>query len=557
MIRLGLLLASVLLLQSQRASIEGMVRNSSTRAPLATVSVELTWIEGERVVSRTTTTTENGRFSFRDLPPGIGYELVARGTGLRTTAYGQRDTREPWKAISLGPGERRTDVFIDVQTLTQIVGKVLDGSGKPLPGASVVAMKPVYVQGRRELARAAGTAADIRGEYRIYGLPNGIYYIRATPQNETSIQQLFTNPGLADRLAANAGRTTASRDPEGYPSVFYPGVPIDTATPLIVGDGALLYGIDITIKKIRTSRLRGTVIEDSTARRISAPAEIALFPFDGSPDSNWSRFFSTKDGSFDFRAVQPGKYFLNAAVPGTDHALAGRRIVEIREAESATMDIRVLPASDIAGTIHVEGSLGSAADFPSVVLNLTPDWLGPTDATVARAPLAFPSVSARVMPDGTFKLSNVVPWDYRLSIPHLAGTYLKSVHYGPTDVLAGSFNVPGGQDHSLEVVLGTDYGSLDGRVLSDKPENAAGALVVLIPEKRNRRDLYVATLSSASGRFKVQDLTPGRYRAFAWKGVPEGAWMDPDFVSLYEDRGVVVEIGGGASEYVEVKAIVE
>jgi hypothetical protein len=47
MLRLGMLLASMLLWQSQRASIEGTVRNSSTNAPLATVSVELTWVEVE------------------------------------------------------------------------------------------------------------------------------------------------------------------------------------------------------------------------------------------------------------------------------------------------------------------------------------------------------------------------------------------------------------------------------------------------------------------------------------------------------------------------------
>jgi hypothetical protein len=557
MLRLGMLLASMLLWQSQRASIEGTVRNSSTNAPLATVSVELTWVDGERVVSRTATTGENGQFSFRDLPPGPGYELVVRGTGLRATAYGQRDTREPWKPITLAPGEHRTDISINVQTLTQIVGKVSDGTGKPLAGAIVIALKPVYVKGRRELSRAGTTAASLQGEYRLYGLPAGLYYLRVSPQNETSIQQLFTNPGLADRLATNAGRTTASKEPEGFPSLFYPGVAIDAATPIVLQDGQMLNGMNITVKRIRTSRVRGTVLEDSTSRRISAPAEIALFPFGSSPDSNWSRFFSSRDGTFDFRAVQPGKYFLNATLSGTERVLAGRRVVDIREGDNATLDVRVSPAVDIPGRFHVEGRAAGEADFPSISLILTPSWPGPTDATLARAPITLPSFSARAMPDGTFKLANVIPWDYQLVVPHIPGTYLKSARLGSTDVLENNFHVEGRPEQTLEIVLGTDYGSLDGRVLSENAQNAAAARVVLIPASRQRKDLYVSTFSSESGRFRMPDLPPGRYRAFAWKNPPDGAWMDPDFVDLYEKRGVAVEIAGGASEYVELQAIAE
>ena len=71
-------------------------------------------------------------------------------------------------------------------------------------------------------------------------------------------------------------------------------------------------------------------------------------------DSNWSRFYTSRDGTFDFRAVQPGMYFLNAAVPGADRVLAGRRIVEIREGDNAMVDVRVSPASDIVGHFLVE-----------------------------------------------------------------------------------------------------------------------------------------------------------------------------------------------------------
>ena len=84
-------------------------------------------------------------------------------------------------------------------------------------------MKPVYVEGRRELQRAGGAAANLQGEYRLFGLPAGRYYIRVSPQNETSVESFFTNPALSDRLAANAGRASIPREPEGYPTVSLSG----------------------------------------------------------------------------------------------------------------------------------------------------------------------------------------------------------------------------------------------------------------------------------------------------------------------------------------------
>ena len=130
MMRLAILLATLLLPQTQRASIEGSVVYLPSGTPAVAASVELTVIEGARVVSRTAVTGRNGQFSFRDLPPGTGYQLVATGTGFRATAYGQRDSRGPWTPLTLAAGQRLTDVQITVQPVAQVGGRVLDRSGK-------------------------------------------------------------------------------------------------------------------------------------------------------------------------------------------------------------------------------------------------------------------------------------------------------------------------------------------------------------------------------------------------------------------------------------------
>jgi len=56
--------------------------------------------------------------------------------------------------------------------------------------------------------------------------------------------------------------------------------------------------------KSGTSRVRGTVTNNGTGKRVSA-VQVSLLPIGSSPDSNWSRFFESKDGTFDLRTVLP------------------------------------------------------------------------------------------------------------------------------------------------------------------------------------------------------------------------------------------------------------
>jgi hypothetical protein len=75
----------------------------------------------------------------------------------------------------------------------------------------------------------------------------------------------------------------------------------------------------------------------------------------------------------------------------------------------------------------------------------------------------------------------------------------------------------------------------------------------VIPDDRNRQDRYLAVRVSTSGRFQIQGIAPGKYKVFAWKEAPPGAWYDPDFLRKYEDRAVAVEIEPGVGDYLEMK----
>ena len=552
MARLSILLAALLLQsnadQNPRGSIEGLVVQESTDKPIARASVELTVVEGARVISRTATSGDDGRFSFTDLPSGEGYQIVVSAPGLRPTAYGQERPYGPWTPITLAPGQHLTDIRIAAHAVTLIGGKVLDSAGQPAIGASVVAMKPAHTNKRRELQQTASTVTNLRGEYRFTNLPPGPYYIRVSPRNEGASGNLFTNPALDDRNVI-AGRTSVKKETEGYPTVYYPGVPIEAAKVLFLEDSQVLDGIDVTITKSDTSRVRGTVTNEATGRRI-AVAQVSLLPIGSSPDSNWGRFYKTKDGIFDLRAVLPGKYFLNAAVTAGERPLMGRVAVEILGGRTHTFDIRVSPGTDLSGRIVIENQTATPADLSSLSVSLASDSYEPVDGTLSRVQSETPSFSAPVNADGTFTLHGVTPWDYRVNISNSPGAYVKTVSYGGRDVPATALRVEGNAAPFMEIVLATDGGTLDGRLVGE-----SNAQVVLVPETRRRRDLYFAVSSSSTGRFQMNDIPPGRYKIFAWRNVETGAWMDPDFLERYESQGMPVDIQSESHEYAEIPAI--
>jgi hypothetical protein len=85
---------------------------------------------------------------------------------------------------------------------------------------------------------------------------------------------------------------------------------------------------------------------------------------------------------------------------------------------------------------------------------------------------------------------------------------------------------------------------MNGSVTNSRGEPIGNATVALVPEapRRRRADLYRTISTDVSGRFQMQGLTPGDYKVFAWDDVEEGAWLDPEFLRAYENRGTRVRI---------------
>ena len=100
-------------------------------------------------------------------------------------------------------------------------------------------------------------------------------------------------------------------------------------------------------------------------------------------------------------------------------------------------------------------------------------------------------------------------------------------------------------------------GASDAIVRDDRQNLVPGVRVVLVPDpaRRVRSDLFRAVRTDADGRIHMEGIPPGDYTLFSWEEVEEGAWQDPNFLSIYEPLGKTVRIGENGRENVELRLI--
>jgi hypothetical protein len=397
----------------------------------------------------------------------------------------------------------------------------------------------------------ASSVTDTRGEYRFLALPVGAYYLRVMPRNSESVHELMTNPAMLDA----SGSDRAKSEPEGYPVVYHPGTGVAGAKVVQIADGTTADLPAIRVARVRTGRVRGTVVHHETGRPVAA--RVLLIPRDGAMDSNWTRLFQSNDGQFDLRGVLPGAYVLTAEGSGAT-GLTGLTAVEVREGEAPPVEVKAYPRSEIAGRVTVEAWPGpDPPDFSQLVVRLEPAVPSAVDGTFPGLPLQTPAILAAPNSGGAFTLRGVPLGHYRVTLSAAGargGTYAKSIRMGSRDALGSPLQLdrPASASESIDIVLGIASGGLDGRVSDRNRADAALARVVLVPADRDRRDLYATAVTTNTGRFQLRNLAPGDYTLFAWQYAPDGAWTDPDFLEPHEKLGTPVRIEEGSAEFVEL-----
>ena len=475
--------------------------------------------------AKSATTDANGRFVFEGVAAGR-YLFLASHDGYVENNRDNQGLRG--QSLTVTSGQHVSDLVLRMLPGGFVAGHITNEAGKPLRGVSVEAMKFSYPRGRRELHDVAHVTTTEAGEYRIGGLVPGKYFIRAKPPGS-----LTTKPGSA----------------KTYVPLYYPAANDQThSAALVLRAGEELAGIDLNMAPVHTLRIRGRVLNARTSLP-SPEAEVTLLSDQGetvfSPGKNFS---GGGQANFEFAGVPPGSYVLVAQQPSTPRqqkTMWGRTSIEVGDANLEHVEVVVSPGVDVTGRIRVEAK--TVVDMSNLAGTLE------LQEGASLASLTPDIDNASIKPDGTFIFRDVPEGSYRIRFfPLPAGYYFKSS--GPADVLESGLTV--GRDHSppvLDLVLSAGTGRIDGTVKSDG-QPCPGASVVLVPQRPQAGD-YRPALADQLGRFALRNVAPGDYTLFAWEQIERSAYLDPDFLAQYADRGQAVHVEEAGHLSVELDAI--
>ena len=132
------------------------------------------------------------------------------------------------------------------------------------------------------------------------------------------------------------------------------------------------------------------------------------------------------------------------------------------------------------------------------------------------------------------------------------------MRFGEQDASSGKITLTQASDGSLNIVMGTDVGELQGSVQNENGEPAAGAIIIVAPtgELQERMDLFYQMTTDANGKFEYQDFAPGEYKVFAWAASADQEVLESlELRKAFESKATPVTIEPSGHASVQLKLI--
>jgi hypothetical protein len=390
------------------------------------------------------------------------------------------------------------------------------------------------MMGRRQLVPLSSAGTDDLGEYRIFGIAPGRYYLEATYRNFGMMM-----PGT---------RVAAKPVEESYIPTYFPGTAdVSSATTIELAPGAQIRGVDFTLFKGRTVRVRG---------HVNVPAGInrQMVMIMLSPKGRFVWDFMRRargldpEGAFEITDVRPGSYNLSVTMRDGKVAYGASQQVEVTSTNVENLVLNLSAGTEMTGQVRFEGQ-------PPPSMTEIRVGLGSPDPEM---PQFGPRPNAEVKEDGSFSLSSVGTEIYEPSVSGLPeGYYLKSVRIGDDELKAVGVDTTRGVPGPLLLTISDKAGQIEGVVQNAKEQPVPGATVVLVPERKKReksREFRNVT-TDQHGRYVIKTIEPGEYKLFAWEDIEPGEYMDPEVLKPVEERGHPVSIHEGSHETADLRLI--
>jgi len=518
----------------ESGAIRGTVLAADGESPLAKATVSLRKSGSRRGAGeRMARSDDRGRYEFRDLEAGK-YLLSVTRNGFLPLNYGQKRVQafrgqRGGTPLSLADGQVLNGIDFNLIRGGVVEGRVADEDYEPLSRVVVTLSGYQTVQGERVLSPVSRAQTDDRGQFRLFDIPPGSYFLSA--------RQGGGFPSFARR-----GRR--GQRGQSFPPTFYPGVPSpEQATRIEVSAGGEVGGFHLTLIEAYTYSVSGRVLASD-----GSPAQsVRIFAVNRSGAGQVSlRGGADTDlqGTFRVAGLLPGKYRLIARRGRGQEPQIASASMEVIDRDIQGLTLALGSGASITGRIVSENE--------EPTLNWRRVSVVTRSAEGGRRGFGFGGGGRPIEEDFSFRVSNLPGGLYRLSVNLPPGNhYVESIRAQGQDIIDRPIEM-NDQDHlsDVEVRVSPNGSRISGRVESQDDGKAVDGATVLVfaadPQQRGSFSRFTRTTQTdQTGSFFLQGLAPAEYLVCALVEHEPGRESEPEYLSGLEGDSTTIDLSAG------------
>jgi hypothetical protein len=504
-------------------------------------------------------TDDSGVFDITELPAGR-YTLTVSKSGFVSLSYGQRRPLQAGTPLQLGDGQTLKGIEFQLPRGSVIGGRVLDEDGDAMPGVMVRVMRYQYLQGERRLTPAGTGQTDDKGQYRVWGLMPGDYYVNAIARGGAlgpgpfggfgaGAPGGFAGPGGFGRggrgAALAAAQAPSDQEQISYAPTYYPGVPsVNEAKAVTLGLSQELLDINFNMLLVRVARVSGHVMNPDGTPVTSGNVNLTIDTGGAGRGNQIGMTYGGRiqwDGAFTIGNVAPGRYTLRAR--GNDNEMPEYAAQPISVNGDDLNDVTVIlaPGATVAGTVTFAGTAGAAPDLSQ--FRITAPATDQSDVG--------PQPNARVGKDGAFTLEGVPAGTHLIRSAGAArGFILKSVTINGRDVTDTPLPLRAGEVLSNVTVVFTDrQNEISGTIVNEQgvpmPDYTVLAFSTDASLWRPQSRQITTARPDQTGKYRIRGLPPGEYYVVTVDPAEQGEWFNPAYLDEHRQGAMRVTLAEG------------
>ncbi|PYQ94249.1 MAG: hypothetical protein DMF96_26835 [Acidobacteria bacterium] len=536
--------------------ITGRVVAADTGRPVKRARVFVT--AAELSGGRGMMTDDAGVFDLTELPAGR-YNLTVSKSGFVSLSYGQRRPLQAGTPLQLADGQQLTGIQFQLPRGSVVSGHVLDEDGDAMPGVMVRVMRYQYQQGERRLTPSGTGQTDDKGQYRVWGLLPGDYYVSAVARGGNFAGPFggrFAGPGGPGGFGGG-GRGPGGGGPNGPPTgggndqeqinyapTYYPGVAsVNEAKAITVGLSQEVLDISFSMQLVRMSRLSGHVTNPDgtpvTSGNVNLMSDAAVGRANQIGTNIGGRI--QWDGAFAINSVPPGRYILRARGDDSETPQFAAQPVSLNGEDVADFTVILSAGATVSGTLTFLPGQSPVPDLTQFRI-LAPS----TD----RSDFG-PQPNARADKEGHFTLSGVSAGAHLIrSGGNARGWILKSVVVGGRDVTDTPIQLRSGENLANVTVVFTDQqNELNGTVTNESGSPMPDYTVLAFPTDsslwRPQARQIMTARPDQTGKYRIRGLPPGQYYVVTVDPAEQGEWFEPTYLDEHRAGAARLTLGDG------------